>query len=167
MPARKRSTSSARQRGTSKVKSPKTKPSKARTSRARYQRLPDRSYRDTKTGQVFSRYAYDKVIRGGKLKPTTARKAMGRGGRYRKLLSNYTKVLANKYGVKMTQKQVEKTAGFRQAYKDLHSKSNAAKGPKAKALEAFGLRDEGFPLAVGSYEPHEYRAMIRDELHLY
>lgn len=160
MAARKRSTR------TSKKSAPKTNANRSRFVRLN---LPGgtRQYRDTRTGQVYSRYAYDKIVRGGKLNQVANAKALARGERYRHLLSNYQKVLQHKYGIKMTQAQIEKSKGFRDAFKNLHNKSKSARGPQAKALEAFGLRDEGFPLEVGSYEPSEYRAMIRETLSLY
>ena len=70
------------------------------------------------------------------------------------MVHQYKKAESARTGKKMSEIKVkgksQSAAKFKKAYKDFKtSKNNSAKGPKAKALELFGLRQPEWEWAVG------------------
>lgn len=116
-----------------------------------FHKLPGkaRQYQRGKTGKVISRRHFD-ALRKREGKP--AGKAIAptfkseRGTKtYWKSVKSYRETLE----LKQNLKEVANSPGFKTARKNLHSKDLSAHGPKARALEDFGLRERDASYAVG------------------
>lgn len=117
-----------------------------------------RQYRDTKTGAIISRNQRDKAVlpsRAGGLisKEALAKSLRERGvrshmSRYQTLIEERRELLA-RAGIKASKREIRESGEMKNIIHDLRTKSNAARGRKARALVQLGLRDESWNWAVG------------------
>lgn len=124
----------------------------------RYQRIAGdkaRRYKDTVTGETISRRQFTQrtKTKGASLeRRASERRAAGVPNK----LERYTNVLRSRQeleyfqtGKKRSLRTIQRDPEFRKIISDLRSKSNAARGAKARALTKLGLRDSTWTFAVG------------------